>query len=288
MNIHDCITRNTLAPTDELESLWDSIIVPDDVKSRLVHHTVLAFRLRQELPFDATALHGLILLYGPPGTGKTTLARGLANHLAPVLGCTRLIEVNPHGLMSAEHGQSQQRVAELLSEIVPALADDGKPTLVLIDEVESMAVARSEASLGANPVDVHRATDAVLTALDANTVKYPHIVWLTTSNFTEALDGAFRSRADATIEVPMPGAAGVQRILQDTLQRYGVAFPQLKSLADAPKLRQVAEQLGHLDGRQTRKFIVDALAQRLETAIDPNALTIADLTTAAKLIKEHN
>ena len=69
----------------------------------------------------------------------------------------RLIEINPHGLMSAEHGQSQQRVFELLCEHVPLLADDGMPTVVLLDEVESMAVARSAASLSANPADVHRA-----------------------------------------------------------------------------------------------------------------------------------
>jgi hypothetical protein len=38
---------------------------------------------------------------------------------------------------------------------------------VLIDEVESFAVARSAASFAANPVDVHRATDAVLAGIDA-------------------------------------------------------------------------------------------------------------------------
>ncbi len=37
------------------------------------------------------------------------------------------------------------------------------------------AVARSQASLSANPVDVHRATDAVLTAMDELTRSSPHI-----------------------------------------------------------------------------------------------------------------
>ena len=57
----------------------------------------------------------------------------------------RLVEVNPHGLMSAEHGQSQQLVMQLLCDHVPALADDGKPTVVLLDEVEAVCVARSTA-----------------------------------------------------------------------------------------------------------------------------------------------
>lgn len=281
MNLRECITRNTCTPSKELEGLWDAILVPDDVKDRLLHTTVLAFQLRRQLAFDATALHGLILLYGPPGTGKTTLARGLAHTVAPILGTVRLVEVDPHGIMSAEHGKSQQRVAELLGDVVPGLADDGLPTLVLIDEVESMAVARSQASLSANPVDVHRATDAVLTALDGVTTKFPNIVWVATSNYTDALDDAFRSRADAAIEVPLPGPAGVERILRDTLGRYGTAFPGLRKIADARELKAVAEAIGHFDGRRTRKFVVEALAAQRETTIDPNRLSVADLHRAA-------
>lgn len=49
---------------------------------------------------------------------------------------TRLIEINPHGLMSAKNRQSQQRIFELLCEHIPMLADDGLPTVVLLDEVE--------------------------------------------------------------------------------------------------------------------------------------------------------
>src|SRR5262249_13311861 len=146
-----------------------------------------------------TALHGLVLMYGPPGTGKTTLGRGVAVQLAGMVpgGHARLIEIDPHGLMSAEHGQSQQRVTELLVEHVPLLADDGMRTVVLLDEVESMAVARRAASLSANPADVHRATDAVLTAVDRLTLEHPHVITVATSNFVRSLDEAFRSRADA-------------------------------------------------------------------------------------------
>ena len=81
---------------------------------------------------------------------------------------------------------------------------DGTPTIVLLDEVESMAVARGAASLQANPADVHRATDAVLTALDDIAARAPHVFTVATSNFLEALDGAFVSRADIVVDVPLP------------------------------------------------------------------------------------
>src|SRR5215212_682454 len=127
MNVADCIVVNKVMPNPAYELSWSSIVVEATLKERLLHATLLALRLRPQLPPEVTALHGLILLYGPPGTGKTTLARGLAYELAPLTDSkkARLIEVNPHGLMSAEHGQSQQKVFELLSDHIPALANDG-------------------------------------------------------------------------------------------------------------------------------------------------------------------
>lgn len=283
MDVSEYITENKKLPHADLEAAWDSIVASEDVKDRLLNQAVLALRLRRELPFDTTSLHGLVLLYGPPGTGKTTLARGVAQQLTPLVGGTaRLIEINPHGLMSAEHGQSQQRVFELLCEHIPMLADDQVPTIVLLDEVESMAVARSAASLSANPADVHRATDAVLMALDRNARSHPHVLTIATSNFTTALDEAFRSRADVAIEVPLPDIAGVTAILQRTLVDFGTRYRKLGLLAQDKQLTQVARELVGLDGRRIRKVITEALASNRTTVLDPDQLRTRDLLTAAQ------
>lgn len=283
MNVTECITAEHLLPHPAHAGLWESIVIDPSIKHRLVNQAALSFVLRAKLGFADTALHGLIMLYGPPGTGKTTLAKGLGQQLAPIVagGRVRFVHVDPHGLMSAEHGQSQQRVMELLSDRVPALADDGIPTLVLIDEVESMTVARSSASLVANPADVHRATDAVLTALDRVAVSHPNVLFVVTSNFTDALDTAFTSRADAAVHVPLPDAQGIHAILQKTLTCFAAAFTGLEAVASSPTLRQVAAGLEGKDGRQVRKFVTDALARNRETAIDPGKLTVDDLLSAA-------
>jgi AAA+ superfamily predicted ATPase len=234
------------------------------------------------LPFETTALHGLVLLYGPPGTGKTTLARAVAHELAGLVngGRVRLIEINPHGLMSAEHGQSQQKVFELLCEHIPLLADDGMPTVVVLDEVEAMTVARSAASLSANPADVHRATDAVLAALDRNATEHPHLITVATSNFTDSLDEAFKSRADAAIIVSLPNEEAITAILIHTLTGFASAFPKLQRLVQDPGLAKVARRLVGSDGRQVRKFVTDAMARRRDTVLDPGSLTLADLEQA--------
>jgi pachytene checkpoint protein 2 len=283
MNIADCIVVNTTVPNARYADAWDSIIVPTSLKDRLLHAALLALQVRPRLSAEVTALHGLLLLHGAPGTGKTTLARGLAQEIAPITKGKRgrLIEVNPHGLMSAEHGQSQQKVFELLADHIPGLADDGLPTVVLLDEVESMAVARSAASLQANPADVHRATDAVLTALDSIAHEHPALIVVATSNFTEALDEAFKSRADVAIEVPLPDAEGVRAILERTLSDFGTAYPKIGALAADAALGTVARRLVGADGRRIRKLVTEALGRRRDTVLDPNKLTIRDLSEAA-------
>jgi len=283
MQVAECVTINQVLPNSRYSNLWGSIVTAASVKDQLLHGALLGLQLRKKLPYDVTALHGLILLYGPPGTGKTTLARGAAQELAPLLagGKVRLLEINPHGLMSAEHGQSQQKVYELLCEHIPMLAEDGMPTVVVLDEVESMTVARSAASLSANPADVHRATDAVLAALDRNAIDHPHIVTIATSNFTDALDDAFISRADASINVPLPDIEAIHMILSKTLNDFGVVYPSLVTLAKDKKISGVAKQLVGLDGRQVRKVVTNAMSRNIETVIDPACLSLSQLREAA-------
>jgi pachytene checkpoint protein 2 len=284
VRVEECVTHVQVLSSDGHGHVWDVIVLDQQIKDRLLHQALLSLHVRPRLRYEVTALHGLITLYGPPGTGKTTLARGLAAELVAYVtgGQVRMIEVSPHGLMSPEHGQSQQRVTDLLAEYLPSLADDGMPTIVVLDEVESMTVARSAASLSANPADVHRATDAVLTALDRNAVTHPHLLAVATSNFTDTLDEAFLSRCDTAIMIPLPTAAAMAQILAATLRDFAALDPALGRLAASPMITQIAALLEGIDGRQARKFISETMTRRLDIVLNPGALTPADLLAAAK------
>src|SRR5206468_11382442 len=160
------------------------------------------------LPFESAPLHGLILLTGVPGTGKTTLARGLANQIAKQLPGTKttFVEVDPHALTSSALGRSQQAVAKLFEQTIPELAMDGV-AIVLLDEVETLAASRHRLSLEANPVDVHRATDAALAGMDRLTRDHRNVLLIGTTNFPKALDQAVISRADHIEQIDLPTEA---------------------------------------------------------------------------------
>src|SRR2546428_8043228 len=273
-------------PAEHHDKDWDAIIVPGAVKERLLGQALLTLKHGRKLAQLAGLPHGLIVLAGPPGTGKTTLARGLAQVAALALardGATTLVEINPHAFPSDMLGESQRNIMRLLQDTIPEIAARRPFTVVLIDEVESFAVRRSTASFDTNPVDVHRATDAVMLGIDEVARKLPAVLFVTTTNFIDAIDDAFLSRADLVMHFALPNAETIANILQHSLAELAVQWPQLQPLADARSdIAQVAALCEGWNGRQVRKLVLAALAQRIEVAKDPALLTFDDLREAAR------
>ena len=194
-------------PSDHHDGPWDHIVVPEGTKVRLLNHALLTLMHGRALATLAGLPHGLIVLAGPPGTGKTTLARGLAQAAALKLaprGATTYVEIDPHAFPSEMLGESQRNITRLMTDTIPELAARRPHTFVLIDEVESFAVSRSSASFATNPVDVHRATDALLAGIDSVASQYARVLFVTTTNFAAAVDDAFLSRADLILHLDLP------------------------------------------------------------------------------------
>ena len=273
-------------PAEHHDRDWDAIIVPREVKERLLAQALLVLQHGRRLSMLSGLPHGLIVLAGPPGTGKTTMARGLAQVAALALareGATTLVEVNPHAFPSDMLGESQRNVTRLLAETVPEIAARRPFTVVLIDEVESFAVSRSAASFEANPVDVHRATDAVLLGIDEIAKKLPSVLFVTTTNFIEAVDTAFLSRADLVMRFSLPDVDTIGRILESAIRELAVQWPVLEPMTREPaRVAELAKMCEGWDGRRIRKLVLAALAQRLEVARDPARLTWDDFLAAAR------
>jgi len=276
------IHRLTKLPDSNLRELWDSIVLDDVVKERLLAHAIVNFTVRSKVPRTVLPLHGLILLVGKPGTGKTSLARGLASRVANAFnGKLQLVEVEPHSLSSSAMGRTQKAVSDLFGQVIAEYASD-RPTIVLLDEVETLAADRSKMSLEANPVDVHRATDAVLVQLDLLAEAHPNLLFVATSNFPEAVDSAFLSRCDLIETIPLPDAKACAQILRDCLEGLAKTFTPLGKLTASAKFEAAAAACVGLDGRTIRKVVASAIGSTVDTAANPEKTTMEDIIAAAR------
>lgn len=265
-------------PDPGWEARWRRIVVAASIKERLLNYVLFSLRHRAGLDEVGLPVHGLVVLAGPPGTGKTTLAAGLADQAARSLeeGPLLFVEINPHVFPSQLLGESQRAVAGLFQRTLPDLARRGRPMVVLLDEVESLAVSRSGASLETNPVDVHRATDAVLEGVDTVATSCPNVTFVATTNYRQGVDEAFLSRADLVEEIALPGVEAVREILVDTMGEVGSVDGLEPELLD-----RVAKECvrASMDARQVRKLVLRAVCSRRELIMAPDRLRLGDVAS---------
>jgi transitional endoplasmic reticulum ATPase len=142
-----------------------------------------------------------VLLYGPPGTGKTLLAKALAS------------ETNAHfetlsgpEIMSKYYGESEEKLRQLFKT-----AEEQAPSIVLIDEIDSIAPKREEVT-----GEVERRVVAQLLALMDGMEARGRVVVIGATNRPDALDPALRrpGRFDREIEIGVPNKESRLEVIQ--------------------------------------------------------------------------
>lgn len=279
----DGLSAFRVLPHAPWQERWDRIVVEPGVKERLLNYGLFCLGARAGLSTVGLPSHGLALLSGPPGTGKTTLAQGLAHRLARELVDRGISDemifavIDPHAFPSEMLGSTQRAVARMFDRLLPELADRGKPVVVLLDEVEALAVSRSRASYQTNPVDVHRATDAVLTGLDAVSSRYDNLLLVATTNDLGTVDEAFISRVDLHEHMGLPSATVIAQILADTMVEVTGQPVDEEALLGLGKQCDGAG----MDARQARKLVLRALiSSGPDLALAPRQLRLEDVERA--------
>ncbi len=142
-----------------------------------------------------------VLLYGPPGTGKTLIAKAVANEVD-----AHFITLSGPEIMSKYYGESEERLREVFEE-----AQENAPSIVFIDEIDSIAPKREEVK-----GEVERRIVAQLLALMDGLKTRGQVVVIAATNLPDMIDPALRrgGRFDREIEIGIPDTRGRQQIFQ--------------------------------------------------------------------------
>ncbi len=142
-----------------------------------------------------------VLLHGPPGTGKTLIAKAVANES----GADFYYIAGPE-IMSKYYGESEQRLREIFDE-----ARENSPSIIFIDEVDSIAPKREEVT-----GEVERRVVAQLLTMMDGLEDRGEIIVIGATNRVNAIDPALRrpGRFDREIELVVPKSEDRLEILQ--------------------------------------------------------------------------
>ncbi|KAK8807740.1 hypothetical protein WA171_000689 [Blastocystis sp. BT1] len=132
-----------------------------------------------------------ILLYGPPGTGKSYLAKAVASQAD-----STFMSVSSSDLVSKWQGESARLVKQMFN-----MARDRKPTVIFVDEIDSLCGSRDG---GSGSSGQRQVLNEFLVQMDGVGKDQTGVLVLGATNVPWELDAAIRRRFQKRIYIPLP------------------------------------------------------------------------------------
>ena len=209
-----------------------------------------------------------VLLHGSPGTGKTLIAKAVAAEAD-----AQFFHIAGPEIMGRHYGESEQRLREVFQQ-----AQQQSPSIVFIDEIDSIAPKREEVT-----GEVERRVVAQLLTLMDGLEARQNVVVIGATNRPNAIDEALRrpGRFDREVVVGVPDQTGRREVLAihtrgmpltpdvdlDEVARvtYGFVGADLSALAREAAIETLRRNLPNIDlsrGEIPTEFLESLIVSR--------------------------
>ncbi|KAE8748107.1 hypothetical protein FOCC_FOCC005109 [Frankliniella occidentalis] len=179
-----------------------------------------------------------VLLYGPPGTGKTMIARCIASQCD-----SSFLNVSASKLTSKWVGDGEKAVQALF-----AVARAMQPSIIFIDEVDSMLSKRTEKE---NESSKKMKSEFLVQMDGAASQEADNVLVIGATNRPDDLDEAVRRRFQKRFMIPLPDNQGRLQILKAVLAHEKIALEEADFCT-------VANSLEGYSGADIRKVCAEA------------------------------
>ena len=188
---------------------WEDIAGLHEAKKSLNEALIMPIKYPTFFTGNVQPWRG-ILLYGPPGTGKTFLAKACATECQ-----STFFSISSSDLMSKYVGESEKLIKELFR-----LAQERAPSIIFIDEIDSMCGSRNE---GENESS-RRVKTEFLVQMQGVGSKNDKVLVLGATNLPWALDPAIRRRFERRVYIPLPDLEAREYLIRNKLKGLDKGF----------------------------------------------------------------
>jgi len=168
---------------------WNDVAGLAAAKEALKEAVILPIKFPHLFTGQRTPWRG-ILMYGPPGTGKSYLAKAVATEAN-----STFFSVSSSAIVSKWQGESEKLVRSLFD-----LARENKPSIIFIDEIDSLCGQRSDSE----SESARRIKTEFLVQMNGVGSDMQGVLVLAATNLPWLLDTAIRRRFEKRIYIPLP------------------------------------------------------------------------------------